>query len=59
MINVQIDGVWHAFPKGTRLIEACAQAGSYVPRYCYQAFLPRQLPHVPDRNGHAENGLGS
>src|SRR5438093_2589575 len=34
MFNVQIDGVWHQFPKGTRVIEACEQAGSYVPRCC-------------------------
>jgi len=39
MVNVQINGVWHEFPKGTRLIEACAKAGSYVPRYCYHKKL--------------------
>ena len=39
MLNVQIDGVWWQFPKGTRLIEACEQAGSYVPRYCYHKKL--------------------
>ncbi len=39
MVNVQIDGVWHEFPKGTRLIEACEQAGSYIPRYCYHKKL--------------------
>ena len=39
MFNVQIDGVWHQFPKGTRVIEACAQAGAYVPRYCYHKKL--------------------
>src|SRR2546423_3456164 len=39
MFNVQIDGVWHQFPKGTRVIEACAQAGIYVPRYCYHKKL--------------------
>jgi NADH-quinone oxidoreductase subunit G len=39
MFSVQIDGVWHQFPKGTRLIEACEQAGSYVPRYCYHKKL--------------------
>jgi NADH-quinone oxidoreductase subunit G len=39
MFNVQIDGIWHQFPKGTRVIEACAQAGSYVPRYCYHKKL--------------------
>jgi NADH-quinone oxidoreductase subunit G len=39
MFNVQINGVWHQFPKGTRVIEACEQAGSYVPRYCYHKKL--------------------
>jgi NADH-quinone oxidoreductase subunit G len=39
MVDVQIDGVWHQFPKGTRLIEACEEAGSYVPRYCYHKKL--------------------
>ena len=39
MFNVQIDGVWHQFKKGTRVIEACAQVGAYVPRYCYHKKL--------------------
>jgi NADH-quinone oxidoreductase subunit G len=39
LVNVQIDGVWHQFPKGTRVIEACGRAGSYVPRYCYHKKL--------------------
>jgi NADH-quinone oxidoreductase subunit G len=39
MLNVQINGVWHQFPKGTRAIEACEQAGSFVPRYCYHKKL--------------------
>ena len=39
LLNVQVDGVWHQFPKGTRVIEACEQAGSYVPRYCYHKKL--------------------
>ncbi|MGI8820045.1 MAG: molybdopterin-dependent oxidoreductase [Chthoniobacterales bacterium] len=39
MVNVQVDGVWREFPKGTRLIEACEQAGSYIPRYCYHKKL--------------------
>jgi NADH-quinone oxidoreductase subunit G len=39
MLNVQIDGVWHQFPKGTRVIEACEHVGSYVPRYCYHKKL--------------------
>ena len=39
MLNIQIDDVWHQFPKGTRVIEACEQAGVYVPRYCYHKKL--------------------
>ncbi len=39
MFNVQIDGAWHQFKKGTRVIEACAQVGVYVPRYCYHPKL--------------------
>jgi len=39
LLNVQIDGVWHQFPRGTRMIEACEKAGSYVPRYCYHKKL--------------------
>ena len=39
MFNVQIDGEWHQFPKGTRVIEACAHVGAYVPRYCYHKKL--------------------
>jgi NADH-quinone oxidoreductase subunit G len=39
LVNVQIDGVWHEFPKGTRVIEACESAGKFVPRYCYHKKL--------------------
>jgi len=39
MFNVQVDGVWHQFPKGTRVIEACEQVGVFVPRYCYHKKL--------------------
>jgi NADH-quinone oxidoreductase subunit G len=39
MVNVQINGVWHQFPKGTRVIEACKQAGNFVPHYCYHPRL--------------------
>src|SRR6516225_718813 len=39
LLNVQIDGVWHQFPKGTRVIEACEQVGVFVPRYCYHKKL--------------------
>jgi len=39
LLNVQIDGVWHQFAKGTRVIEACRQAGVFVPHYCYHPKL--------------------
>ena len=39
MVNVQIDGVWLQFPKGTRVIEACSQASKFIPRYCYHPKL--------------------
>src|SRR5690606_15812558 len=39
MVNVQIDGVWHQFPRGTRMIEACRQASISVPHYCYHPKL--------------------
>ena len=39
MFKVQIDGIWHQFPKGTRVIEACEQVGIFVPRYCYHKKL--------------------
>jgi len=39
LIDVQIDGEWHSFPKGMRMIEACRQAGVEVPHYCYHPKL--------------------
>ncbi len=39
MVNVQIDGVWLQFPKGTRVIEACKQAKKFIPHYCYHEKL--------------------
>lgn len=39
LVNVQIDGTWHQFPKGTRMIEACRQVGTIVPHYCYHPKL--------------------
>ncbi len=39
MVNVQINGTWRQFPKGTRMIEACHQAGVEVPHYCYHPKL--------------------
>ena len=39
MVNVQVDGEWRQFPKGTRLIEACIQSGKFIPHYCYHPKL--------------------
>jgi NADH-quinone oxidoreductase subunit G len=39
MVNVQIDGVWHRFTKGTRMIEACRSVKRDVPYYCYHPKL--------------------
>lgn len=39
MVNVQIDGVWYQFPRGTRMIEACRAAKIDVPHYCYHSKL--------------------
>jgi NADH-quinone oxidoreductase subunit G len=39
MVNVQINGSWMKFPKGTRMIEACRQAEVEVPHYCYHPKL--------------------
>ncbi len=39
MLNVQVDGEWKQFPKGTRLIEACMKSGHFVPHYCYHPKL--------------------
>jgi NADH-quinone oxidoreductase subunit G len=39
MLNVQVDGEWKQFPKGTRLIQACMQSGKFIPHYCYHPKL--------------------
>ncbi len=39
LVNVQINGVWHKFPKGLRMIEACRQVDALVPHYCYHPKL--------------------
>ncbi|MFD2257144.1 molybdopterin-dependent oxidoreductase [Luteolibacter algae] len=39
MVNVQIDGKWYQFPRGTRMIEACRQVKVDVPYYCYHPKL--------------------
>src|SRR3954471_1094468 len=40
LVNVTIDGVPIAVPKGTAIIEAAKQAGVLVPHYCYHPSLP-------------------
>ncbi len=39
IVNVQVDGEWKQFPKGTRLIEACMESGKFIPHYCYHPKL--------------------
>ncbi len=62
MVNVQIDGEWHQFPKGTKMIEACRQVGKFVPHYCYHPKLSTPgncrmclvemgMPPRPDKDG--------
>ena len=40
LVNVTIDGVAVAVPKGTTIIEAAKQVGVLVPHYCYHPSLP-------------------
>ena len=39
LVNVQVNGQWLKFPKGTRMIEALRQASVDVPHYCYHPKL--------------------
>ena len=39
LVNVQVNGHWLKFPKGTRMIEALRQASAEVPHYCYHPKL--------------------
>jgi NADH-quinone oxidoreductase subunit G len=40
LVNLTIDGMPIAVPKGTMVIEAAKQAGVLVPHYCYHPSLP-------------------
>ncbi len=40
LVNVTIDGVSVAVPRGTTIIEAAKQVGVLVPHYCYHPSLP-------------------
>jgi NADH-quinone oxidoreductase subunit G len=40
LVNVTIDGIAVAVPKGTPIIEAAKQAGVLIPHYCYHPSLP-------------------
>ncbi len=62
LMNVQIDGEWHQFPEGTRVIEACRQVGKFIPHYCYHpklsspgncrmCLIEMGMPPRPDKDG--------
>ena len=38
-VNVQINGKWYRFPKGTRIADACNSVGAHVPCFCYHPKL--------------------
>ncbi len=38
-VNVQINGTWYRFPKGTRIADACNSVGVHVPCFCYHPKL--------------------
>ncbi len=38
-VNVQINGTWYRFPKGTRIADACNSVGAHVPCFCYHPKL--------------------
>ena len=38
-VNVQINGTWYRFPKGTRIADACNSVGVHVPCFCYHTKL--------------------
>ncbi|MBQ3218535.1 MAG: molybdopterin-dependent oxidoreductase [Akkermansia sp.] len=38
-MNVQINGKWYRFPKGTRIADACNSVGVHVPCFCYHPKL--------------------
>jgi NADH-quinone oxidoreductase subunit G len=40
LVNVTIEGLSVAVPKGTTIIEAAKQAGVLIPHYCYHPSLP-------------------
>lgn len=40
LVNVTIEGMQLAVPKGTTIIEAAKQAGVLIPHYCYHPSLP-------------------
>ena len=59
MVNVQIDGVWHQVPKGTRMIEAIRMArgdGTTVPHgpSAGEGYLSGQRARRPQRHEQAK-----
>ena len=39
LVNVQVDGEWHQFPKGLNAVEAARRVGKFIPHYCYHPKL--------------------
>lgn len=38
-VNVQINGTWHRFQRGTRIADACRSVGVSIPCFCYHPKL--------------------
>ncbi|MFR7733318.1 MAG: 2Fe-2S iron-sulfur cluster-binding protein [Collinsella sp.] len=38
-VNVQINGTWYRFPRGTRIADACRSVGVPIPCFCYHPKL--------------------
>ena len=38
-MNVQINGTWYRFPRGTRIADACRSVGVPIPCFCYHPKL--------------------
>jgi NADH-quinone oxidoreductase subunit G len=43
-VNIEIDGVAMAAPKGSMIIQAADKAGIPIPRFCYHDKLSRSRP---------------
>lgn len=53
-VNVQINGTWHRFPRGTRIADACRSVGVPIRASATtQVGRRRLLPHVHGGTGDA------